>query len=262
LLTSATIRRVILDRAYAAREGHIGSALSVADVMVVLYREVVAGRLRGKARDRVVLSKGHAALALYAALYLTGELSEELLLGYCEDGGRLGIHPQHGIHGVEFTTGSLGQGLSFASGCALAAQLGADEWRTFVILSDAECDEGATWEAAMFAAHRHLGRLVAVVDYNHQQAMGDTDDVIALGDLRARWEAVGWLAVDVDGHDTAAIETALRLVERDGPQPLAVIAHTTFGKGVAFMERQLRWHYSSMSDDDYALAIASLGTPP
>src|ERR1035437_5034467 len=112
LLTSVEIRRVILDRAHAAREGHIGSALSIADIMVVLYRDVVAGRLRGKARDRVVLSKGHAALALYAALYLSGELSEELLAEYCEDGGRLGVHPQHGIHGVEFTTGSLGQGLS------------------------------------------------------------------------------------------------------------------------------------------------------
>jgi transketolase len=262
LLTSVQIRRVILDRAHAAREGHIGSALSIADIMVVLYRDVVAGRLRGKTRDRVVLSKGHAALALYAALYLSGELSEELLLEYCEDGGRLGIHPQHGIHGVEFTTGSLGQGLSFASGCALAAQLGEEQWRTFVICSDAECDEGATWEAAMFAAQRHLGHLVVVVDYNRQQAMGDTDDVIALGDLRARFEAVGWLAVDVDGHDTAALETALRLVERDGSQPIAVIAHTTFGKGVAFMERQLRWHYSSLSDEDYALAIASLGTTP
>jgi transketolase len=114
----------------------------------------------------------------------------------------------------------------------------------------------------MFAAQRHLGRLVVVVDYNRQQAMGNTDDVIALGDLRARWGAVGWLAVDVDGHDTAALESALRLVERDGSQPLAVVAHTTFGKGVAFMERQLRWHYSSMSEEDYALAISSLGTGP
>jgi transketolase len=259
MLTSTQIRRAILDRAHSAREGHIGSALSIADIMVVLYRDVVAGRLRGKTRDRVVLSKGHAALALYAALYLSGELSEELLLQYCEDGGQLGIHPQHGIAGVEFTTGSLGQGLSFASGCALAAQMGGEQWRTFVICSDAECDEGSTWEAAMFAAQHHLSNLVLVVDYNRQQAMGATDDVLALGDLRAKWEAFGWLAVDVDGHDAVALEGALRLVERDGSQPLAVIAHTTFGKGVAFMERQLRWHYSSMSDEEHALAVAPLG---
>ena len=259
LLTSSEIRRVILDRAHAANEGHIGSALSIADIMVVLYRDVVAGRLHGATRDRVVLSKGHAALALYAALYLSGELSEAMLNEYCEDGGRLGVHPQHGIDGVEFTTGSLGQGLSFATGCALAAQVSGEQWRTFVICSDAECDEGSTWEAAMFAAQRRLPRLVTVIDYNQQQAMGDTDAVISLGDLRSRWEAVGWFAVDVDGHDETSLEAALRLADQGRTQPIAVIAHTTFGKGVPFMERQLRWHYSSMSDQEYVRAINSLG---
>jgi transketolase len=259
MLTGNRLRRVILEQAHRAGEGHIGSALSIADIVAVLYRDVVAGRLHGATRDRVVLSKGHAALALYAALYLSGELPRERLLGYCAEGSQLGVHPQHGIDGVEFTTGSLGQGLTFASGCALAAQLSDEVWRTYVVCSDAECDEGSTWEAAMFAAHRHLRNLVAIVDYNRQQAMGRTDDVIALGDLRSRWEAFGWQAVAVDGHDESAIAAAIGLVENDGDQPLAVIADTTFGKGVDFMEGQLRWHYASMSDEDFANALGALG---
>ena len=260
MLTAGRLRRVILDTAHSAGEGHIGSALSIAEIMVVLYRDLVAGRLRGEQRDRVVLSKGHAALALYGALILSGELSEDLLSQYCAEGSQLGVHPQHGIVGVEFTTGSLGQGLSFACGCALAAQIAGESWRTFAICSDAECDEGATWEAAMFAGHHRLAQLVVVVDHNRQQAMGATEDVMTLGDLRAKWEGFGWLAVDVDGHDEEALGAALRLTDRDGSRPVAVVAHTTFGKGVAFMEGQLRWHYSSMSDEEYALAVASLGS--
>jgi transketolase len=259
MLTGNAIRRVILDQAHRAGEGHVGSALCIADILAVLYRDVVAGRLHGESRDRVVLSKGHAALALYAALYLGGELSARQLLEYCEDGSELGVHPQHGIPGVEFTTGSLGQGLSFATGCALAARLNGKEWRTYVLCSDAECDEGAIWESAMFAAHHRLGNLVAIIDYNHQQAMGATDSILSLGDLRLRWEAFGWRAVEVDGHDEQSIRAALTLTGDLATRPLAVIANTVFGKGVDFMEGQLRWHYSSMTDADYSRALASLG---
>jgi len=258
MLTAAGIRRVVLDQAHRAHEGHIGSALSIADIMAVLYRDVVHGRLQGDARDRVVLSKGHAALALYAALHVSGELSAATLQEYCEDGSRLGVHPQHGLHGVEFTTGSLGQGLGFGCGCALAARLRGEAWRTYVVCSDAECDEGSTWEAVMFAAQQRLTGLVAIVDYNRQQAMGATDGILTLGDLRLRWEAFGWRAVAVDGHDEAAIRQALAPPEHASSQPLAVIASTTFGKGVDFMEGQLRWHYASMTDDDHARAVASL----
>lgn len=259
MLTGNAVRRVILDQAHRAGEGHIGSALCVADILAVLYREVVAGRLRGERRDRVVMSKGHAALALYAALYLSGELSSQQLLEYCGDGSALGVHPQHGIPGVEFTTGSLGQGLSFATGCALGARLHGEDWRTYVLCSDAECDEGAIWESAMFAAHNRLGNLVAIIDYNRQQAMGATDAVLSLGDLRLRWEAFGWHAVEVDGHDEQSLLAAMTLSDSAATQPVAVIANTVFGKGVDFMERQLRWHYSSMTDDDHARAVASLG---
>lgn len=261
MLTGDAIRRVILDQAHRAREGHIGSALCVADILAVLYRDVVAGRLHGDCRDRVVLSKGHAALALYAALHLSGELSAARLEEYCEDGGELGIHPQHGVPGVEFTTGSLGQGLCFATGCALGARLRGEQWRTYVVCSDAECDEGSLWEAAMFAGHHRLGNLVTIIDNNRQQAMGATDSILSLGDLRQRWESVGWRAVVVDGHDERTIRSALTAHPRHADRPLAVIANTVFGKGVAFMEGQLRWHYSSMTDADHLSAVASLGEP-
>jgi transketolase len=259
MLTGNAIRRVILDQAHRAGEGHIGSALCVADILAVLYRDVIAGRLRGECRDRVVLSKGHAALGLYAALYLSGELTAQQLAQYCEDGSELGVHPQHGLPGVEFTTGSLGQGLSFATGCALAARLNGEEWRTYVLCSDAECDEGAIWESAMFAAHHRLGNLVAIVDHNGQQAMGPTASILSLGDLRLRWEAFGWRAVEVDGHDDRSLRAALTPADGAAKQPVAVIANTVFGKGVDFMEGQLRWHYSSMSDADHVRALASLG---
>ena len=259
MLTGNAIRRVVLDQAHRAGEGHIGSALCVADILAVLYRDVVAGRLRGDGRDRVVLSKGHAALALYAALYLSGEMSAQRLLEYCGAGSELGIHPQHGVPGVEFTTGSLGQGLSFGTGCALAARLKQEPWLTYVLCSDAECDEGAMWEAAMFAAHHRLGNLVTIVDYNRQQAMGTTESVLSLGDLRLRWESFGWRAVEIDGHDEDALRAAFALTRGDRTKPVVVIANTVFGKGVDFMEGKLRWHYASMTDADHTRALASLG---
>jgi transketolase len=134
-----------------------------------------------------------------------------------------------------------------------------EQWRTYVLCSDAECDEGAIWESAMFAAHHRLGNLVAIVDYNRQQAMGPTDSVLSLGDLRLRWESFGWRAVEVDGHDEQSIRAAITLTEHAATQPVAVIANTVFGKGVDFMEGQLRWHYASMTDADHVRALASLG---
>ena len=261
-VTATAIRRLVLDEAHRAHEGHIGSALSIADILAVLYRDVLRGAATDSGRDRLVLSKGHAALALYAALRLRGDLPADLLSQYCADGSELGIHPQHAVPGVEFTTGSLGQGLTFATGCALAGRVRGETWRTYAICSDAECDEGSTWEAAMFAAHQLLGALVVIVDYNRQQAMGSTDTVLSLGDLRHRWESFGWTAVEVDGHDEHALAEALVRPLQDGTPPLAVIANTTFGKGVDFMEGNLRWHYASMSDEDHTRAVAGLrGTP-
>ena len=253
------LRRIVLEQSKRANVGHIGSALSIADLVAVLF----AGVLRGVGgddpeRDRFVLSKGHAALALYAALFLRGVLGADDLDSFCVDRTLLGTHPERELRGVDFTSGSLGQGLSTASGAALAARLDGSERRVFCILSDAECNEGSTWEAAMFAGHRRLGNLTAIVDVNGQQALGYTRDVLELEPLAARWESFGWDAREVDGHDHEAIRAALEQASADG-RPRAVVARTEFGHGVSFMTNRIEWHYLPLDDEQYRLALTEVG---
>lgn len=252
------IRRHIIDQSRRAKVGHIGPALSIAEVVAVLYGEVLrlgAGP-EDPERDRFVLSKGHAALALYAALRLKGLLSQEELDTFCGDGTLLGVHPEHVLSGIDFSTGSLGQGLSFGAGAALAARLAGSGRRVFVLASDAECNEGSLWEAVMFAAHHRLGALTAIVDDNGQQAMGKTAEVLGLQPLAEKWRAFGWQAVEVDGHDPAALHRALVAPHPDAPK--VIIARTVCGKGVSFMESQVKWHYLPMSEGEYLRACAEL----
>jgi transketolase len=253
------LRRIVLEQSKRANVGHIGSALSIADIVAVLY----SGVLRGVGgddpeRDRFVLSKGHAALALYAALHLRGVLDSDELDSFSGDGTLLGTHPERELRGVDFTSGSLGQGLSTACGAALAARLDASERRVFCLVSDAECNEGSTWEAAMFAGHRRLGNLTAIVDVNGQQALGYTRDVLDLEPLPARWSSFGWEALEVDGHDHDAVRAALERPSADG-RPRAVIARTEFGHGVSFMTSRIEWHYLPLDDEQYRLALAEVG---
>jgi transketolase len=251
------LRRLILDHAHRANAGHIGSALSIVEILAALYGGVLRAREpRDPDRDRVILSKGHGALALYAALHLRGWLSESDLESYCSDASRLGVHPEHHVAGIDFSTGSLGQGLSMGAGSALAARLSGSARRVYVLLSDAECNEGGVWEAVMFAAHHRLSRLVAVVDVNGQQAMGYTRDVLDLEPLAARWSAFGWAATELDGHDVPALANALS--REDGDAPRVVLARTTFGKGVSFMEGQVAWHYLPVTDAQYAAALGEI----
>ena len=255
------IRQIVLRESKRANVGHIGSALSVADILAVLYTTALrAASPRDPDRDRFVLSKGHAALALYAALSLRGWLDPELLQTYCADDSLLGVHPEHELPGVDFSTGSLGMGLAFGAGAALAARLQRSERRTYVLLSDAECNEGSVWESAMFAAHHRLSNLIAIVDDNGQQALGRTRDVLSLTPLRERWTAFGWDARDVNGHDLADLGQALEPGDGATGRPRIVIAHTTFGKGVPFMEDQVKWHYWPMSDEEYRVATEALRT--
>ena len=178
------IRRVILEQSKRANVGHIGSALSVADIMAALYDGVLrVNDPKDPERDRFVLAKGHAMLAVHAALFLKGWLTKEELNTYCGDGTLLGVHPEYGLRGVDFASGSLGQGLSMAAGAALAARLQRSPRRAFALLSDAECNEGSVWEAVMFAAHHQLANLIAIVDLNGQQAIGYTDQVLSLRPL-------------------------------------------------------------------------------
>lgn len=253
------IRRIVLDQSRRAGVGHIGSALSVADILAALYGVMNLPGPRHPDRDRFVMSKGHAALALYATLHLKGWLTREDLDAYCGDGSLLGVHPEHDLPGVDFSTGSLGQGLSLATGAALAARLQGSPRRVFALLSDAECNEGAVWEAVMFAAHHRLANLVAVVDLNGQQAFGYTDDVLSMAPLADRWRAFGWDVQEADGHDAAGLAGALEGLDfRQGP-PHAVLARTVCGRGVSFMERRIKWHYMPMSDQEYQQAVAEVG---
>ena len=254
-LSSRALRCLILEESRRADVGHIASALSIVDLVAALY----GGAMRidqpeDPARDRFVLAKGHAALAVYAALHLKGWLSREALATYCADDSWLGVHPAHGLRGVDFSTGSLGQGLSIGTGAALAARLQGASRRVFVLLSDAECNEGSTWEAAMFAGHHRLTGLVALVDVNGQQALGRTADVLDQTQAAERWRSFGWQVREVDGHDPQAILAALAPTNANAP--LVLLAHTIAGRGVSFMEREVRWHYMPMSATQYEQAMA------
>jgi transketolase len=253
------IRRSVLEQSRRAQVGHIGSALSIADLMAALYGGVLQiGGPDDPERDRFILSKGHAALALYAALHATGRLSDAELDTFCADGSLLGGHPEHALSHVDFATGSLGHGLSVAAGAALGARLAGSPRRAFVLMSDAECNEGSVWEAVMFAAHRQLANLVAIVDVNGQQALGYTRDVLDLEPLGDRWSAFGWDVHELDGHDPEGIAERIRALDTTAGAPHVLLARTTFGKGVSYMESKIAWHYWPMNDDQFVQAMQEL----
>ena len=260
---SKQIRRIILEQSKRANVGHIGSALCVADILAALYGNVLQAKgPKDPERDRFVLSKGHAALALYAALFLKGWLSEKELNTYHDDGSLLGVHPEHELPGVDFATGSLGHGLSMAAGAALAARLQRSPRRALALLSDAECNEGSVWEAIMFATHRKLANLIAIVDLNGQQALGYTEQVLSLSPLAARWRAFGWDVHEVDGHDVELLRATIAGLDTASGPPHVLVARTTFGKGVSFMEGQIKWHYWPMSDTEYRQALQEVEAMP
>jgi transketolase len=254
------IRLRVLEESMRAGVGHIGSALSIVDIVAALYGAVLRGH--DEEHDRFILSKGHAVLALYAALVETGVLSTEQLEQYCGDGSPLGAHPEHTLDGIDFSTGSLGHGLSMAAGSALAARLQKSARRTFVLLSDAECNEGSVWEAAMFAAHHRLANLVAIVDVNGQQALGYTRDVMDLEPLASRWEAFGWSVREVNGHNPVGIATIADDLAGRGEHPHILLARTTFGAGVSFMRNRIEWHYLPLTEEQFLLAHREVRDAP
>lgn len=259
-ISAKEIRRIIIEQSKRANVGHIGSALSIADIVAALYGNVLrASSPCHPERDRFVLSKGHAALALYAALYLKGYLTEQQLNSYCSDGTLLGTHPERALKGIDFSTGSLGHGLSMGTGAALAARLQGSDRRIFVVVSDAECNEGSLWEAVMFASHHRLSNLIVIIDLNGQQAFGYTKDVLNLSPMADRWRAFEWDVHEVDGHNIKEITQIVNHLEITGDSPHVLVAHTIFGKGVSFMEKQIKWHYLPMSDEEYKLALEEIG---
>jgi transketolase len=249
------IRLAVLSGSKHANVGHVGSALSVVEIVTALYGRVLRVQDPDDPdRDRFILSKGHAALALYAALRARGWIDEEALGSYCGDHTLAGTHPDHQLPGIDFSTGSLGQGLSFGAGAALAAKLSGSGRRVYVLVSDAECNEGSVWESVMFAAQHRLSNLIAIIDANGQQALDHTHRVLDLSPLEARWTAFGWYAQGVDGHDLSQLTQALA-GDVSSNAPRVVVARTVFGKGVSFMEGQIKWHYMPMNDEEYRRAV-------
>lgn len=256
------LRRWVIEQSLDSNVGHVGCALSVVDLMTALWHGVLRhpGTDR-EDRDRFILSKGHAALALYAALRWLGRLDATSFATYCKDGSLLGVHPEHALPGVDVSTGSLGQGLSIGCGLAYGLRAKGSPARVYVLLSDAECNEGQVWEAAQFAAHHRLGNLCAVVDLNGQQALGPTRDVLHVPDPASVWRAFGWDAVEADGHNAEQLVERLRLPPGQD-RPRLMVARTTLGKGVSFMERQVAWHYRNLTRPQAQQALAELESLP
>ena len=253
------MRQIIIERSFPVRSGHIGSCLSIVEILVALFDGVLR-RNHDTDSDAFILSKGHAALALYAALYCTGEIGDAELESYCRDGSAFGEHPDHAVKGIEFSTGSLGMGLSMGAGLALAAELQTSARRVFVLMSDAEMNEGAVWEACMFAAHHRLANLVAIVDLNGQQAMGTTTQVLDLTRAADIWQAFGWDVHEVDGHDSLAIQQTLATLAYQDGAPHVLLAKTISGHRVPFMEHKIGWHYWSMDQQQYEDALRFVRT--
>ena len=255
------IRSSALQMVHRAKASHIASALSISDIVAVLYGQIL--RVNSAApdaaeRDRFILSKGHACVAVYAALGECGFVSPQDLLTYGQDHSVFMNHISHKVPGVEFSTGSLGHGLPFGVGKALAAKRRDWAWRTFVLLSDGELDEGSNWEALMFAAHHGLDNLVAIIDYNKLQSLTTVDKTLRIEPLADKLRAFGWSVREVDGHDHAALSTSLGAAPWDTGKPSVLIAHTTKGKGVSFMENLVEWHYRTPSTEQLAQALNEL----
>jgi len=260
---ASRIRGTLVEMSHTARSAHLGSGLSCVDILVAAYwgtLNIDPQKPGDPNRDRLILSKGHAAMSLYITLAYRGFFSFEFLSTYAQPGTRLAEHPMVGCApGVEATTGSLGHGLSLGVGMALAGRIQRRDYRVFVVMSDGECNEGSVWEAALFAPAQTLDRVVAIVDYNKWQATGRSNEIMALHSLREKWEAFGWSAYEVDGHDMNALAEVLRNVPDGSGKPVAVIAHTVKGKGVSFMEDDNNWHYRIPTADEVTKAKVELG---
>jgi transketolase len=256
------IRQQIFEMVIAQRQGHIPSCFSMAEILATLY---YGGVLRHDGqnpddpnRDRLLISKGHAAAALYPILADKGYFPAEELGRYTQAGGLLGMYADLRIPGIEGISGSLGHGVGMGAGFALAGRLAGQDFRTFVIVGDGECYEGSIWESAMFAAHHKLDSLITIVDRNKLCILGETENLLELGDLAAKWAAFGWHTVSVDGHDPHALQGAFELIGKTNGKPLAIIADTIKGKGISFMEGANQWHNRMPSPEQVEQARGEL----
>ena len=258
------IRRNGLEMARLSHGSHIGSVFSVAEIIAVLYSSVLnvdPAEPKKPDRDRLILSKGHAGSAVYAALAETGFFPVEQLKTHYANGSILSGHVSHkGVPGVEVSTGALGHGLGIGVGMALGAKMDGALWRTYVVLGDGECDEGSVWESALQAAQYGLDRLIAVVDYNHMQSLDTVDKTLRLEPFEQKWKDFGWDARSADGHDTEALKAAFERARKNAGhgKPSVILAHTVKGKGVSFMENNILWHYRTPQGEEYEEALKEL----
>jgi transketolase len=260
---SRKLRETIVRAILAGNRGHVGSAFSLVEILRVLYDDVLrydAANPRWPGRDRCILSKGHGCLALYALLADKGFFPEEELWKFCKPDGILGGHPEYGkVPGVEASTGSLGHGLSIGIGMALNARFEKASYRTFVVISDGESNEGSVWEAALCAGKHRLENLVVLVDYNKQQSYGTTYEVLDLDPLPEKWRAFGFAVREVDGHNVAELRAAVAAAPFEAGRPSIIICHTIKGKGISFVENNLNWHHKTkISAEDAASLLAEL----
>lgn len=258
-----SVRRHSVRMASSGGSSHVASALSCADILSVLYADVLrvdpANPLEPD-RDRFILSKGHAGSALYATLAERGFFPREWLNTHYQNGSLLSGHvSHHGIPGIEVSTGSLGHGLSIGAGMALAARLQDKNWRVFVLQSDGECDEGSVWEAAMFAGHHRLSNLVSIIDYNKIQSLASVAETLELEPFEDKWRAFGWSAIRLDGHAHEEMRAAFTSVPLERDRPTCFVLDTTKGKGVSFMENSVLWHYRSPQGVELVNALLELG---
>lgn len=255
------IRRDALEMTHISNGSHIASVLSVADILAVLYADILKYDINNpklEERDRVILSKGHAGAAIYSVLAEVGFFDVEILKTHYANGSKLSGHVSHKeVPGVEFSTGSLGHGLPVGAGMAISAKRNKKDYRVFVILGDGECDEGSIWETALFANHYKLNNLIAIVDHNKMQSMDFCENTIKLEPFKEKWKSFGWNVEEIDGHNHKELKNAMNNIgETD--KPTVIIANTIKGKGISFMENDIVWHYRAPQGDDYKNAVKEL----
>jgi transketolase len=259
---AANMRAKVIEMSHKAQAAHLASALSCIDIVSVLYDSVLRVDYKNpkwEGRDRFILSKGHAATALYAALEYKGFINSQDIATYGMPGSLLEEHPSPKLPGVEAATGSLGHGLPIGCGIALAGLIRGHTYRTFVLMSDGECNEGSVWEACLFAVANKLENLCAFVDFNKWQATGRSKEVLALEPLVDKFKSFGWLVHEIDGHDHEQILKTINEPITGESKPTMIVCHTVKGKGVSFMEDDNNWHYRIPSAEEVVLAKSELG---
>ena len=259
------IRRHGVEMTHISHGSHIGAILSVADIVAVLYNEVAnifPENLKDENRDRIILSKGHAGAAIYAALAEKGFFDREELKTHYADGSRLSGHVSHkGVPGVEFSTGSLGHGACVAAGIALNAKLDKKPYYTYAIVGDGECDEGSIWEMALFANQFKLNQFVVIVDHNKMQSLDFCENTLSLAPFAEKWKSFGWNVLEIDGHNHDELRAAFAEAKECTDKPTVIVANTVKGKGVSFMEFDILWHYRFPHEgEEYDGALKELHT--